>query len=90
MYQLNLFTPSGGGGRPQGTLRDRIAALEKENRDYKHKSKVLNELVDGMCLTVSAAIVTIEGHEHNDKELMLLEADLTELVSMAREEVSKL
>jgi hypothetical protein len=43
-----------------------------------------------MCLTVSAAVVTIEGHEHNDKELMLLEADLTELVSMAREEVSKL
>jgi hypothetical protein len=81
---------SGNGGYPRSTLRDRVAALQKENKEYKHKVDVLTKLVEGLCETVSIAVVTIEGHEHDDKELMLLEADLTELISMANDEVSSL
>jgi hypothetical protein len=88
MHQINCIM-SGNGG-PRATLRGRVAALQKENKDYKRKVDTLTKLVEGLCDTVSIAIVTIEGHEHNDKELMLLEADLTELILMAKDKVSSL
>jgi GGDEF domain-containing protein len=89
MNSLNVIMAAGG-GHPQATLRTRIAVCERENRDLKHKVKVLGDLVDGLCLTISFAILTIEAHEHNDKELMLLEADLAQLVAQAEQEILNL
>jgi hypothetical protein len=36
-------------------------------------------LLDAIYATIAEAVVTIESHEHNDKALMLLEADLSAL-----------
>jgi len=68
---------------PKPTLpshhRGKIAQLQRENRQLNEKVSKLLLLLDAMYATIAEAVITIESHEHNDKALMLLEADLSAL-----------
>ena len=68
---------------PKPTLpshhRGKIAELQRENRQLNEKVSKLLLLLDAIYATIAEAVITIESHEHNDKELMLLEADLSAL-----------
>ena len=68
---------------PKPTLpshhRGKIAQLQRENRQLNEKVSKLLLLLDGVYATIAEAVITIESHEHNDKALMLLEADLSAL-----------
>jgi hypothetical protein len=61
------------------TLIGRTLKLQRENRQLKEKVSKLLLLLDGVYETIADAVITIESHEHNDKALMLLEADLSAL-----------
>ena len=68
---------------PKPTLpshhRGKIAELQRENRQLNEKMSKLLLLLDAIYATIAEAVITIESHEHNDKALMLLEADLSAL-----------
>ena len=68
---------------PKPTLpshhRGKIAELQRENRQLNEKVSKLLLLLDAIYATIAEAVITIESHEHNDKALMLLEADLSAL-----------
>jgi hypothetical protein len=59
--------------------RGKIAELQRDNRQLNEKVSKLLLLLDGVYETIADAVITIESHEHNDKALMLLEADLSAL-----------
>ena len=61
------------------TLIGRTLKLQRENRQLNEKVSKLLLLLDGVYATIAKAVITIESHEHNDKALMLLEADLSAL-----------
>ena len=61
------------------TLIGRTLKLQRENRQLNEKMSKLLLLLDGVYETIADAVITIESHEHNDKALMLLEADLSAL-----------
>ena len=61
------------------TLIGRTLKLQRENRQLNEKVSKLLLLLDGVYETIADAVITIESHEHNDKALMLLEADLSAL-----------
>ena len=60
-------------------LRGRILKLQHQNLLLNEKVSKLLLLLDGVYETIAEAVITIESHEHNDKALMLLEADLSAL-----------
>ena len=68
---------------PKPTLpshhRGKIAELQRENRQINEKVSKLLLLLDAIYATIAEAVITIESREHNDKALMLLEADLSAL-----------
>jgi sulfur transfer complex TusBCD TusB component (DsrH family) len=68
---------------PKPTLpshhRGKIAQLQRENRQLNEKMSKLLLLLDAIYATIAEAVITIESHKHNDKALMLLEADLSAL-----------
>jgi hypothetical protein len=68
---------------PKPTLashhRGKIAELQRDNRQLNEKVSKLLLLLDAIYATIADAVITIESHEHNDKALMLLEADLSAL-----------
>ena len=68
---------------PKPTLpshhRGKIAQLQRDNRQLNEKMSKLLLLLDAIYATIAEAVITIESHEHNDKALMLLEADLSAL-----------
>ena len=68
---------------PKPTLpshhRGKIAELQRDNLQLNEKVSKLLLLLDGVYETIADAVITIESHEHNDKALMLLEADLSAL-----------
>ena len=68
---------------PKPTLpshhRGKIAELQRDNRQLNEKMSKLLLLLDAIYATIAEAVITIESHEHNDKALMLLEADLSAL-----------
>ena len=68
-------------------LRNKIAHLQRDNRHCNYKASELMLLVEGMLHSVSDAIKTIEAHEHNDTVLMVLEADLAELLVVVNDKV---
>ena len=59
--------------------RGKIAQLQRENRQLNEKMSKLLLLLDAIYATIAESVITIESHEHNDKALMLLEADLSAL-----------
>jgi hypothetical protein len=59
--------------------RGKIAELQRDNRQLNEKVSKLLLLLDAIYATIADAVITIESHEHNDKALMLLEADLSAL-----------
>ena len=61
------------------TLIGRTLKLQRDNRQLNEKVSKLLLLLDGVYETIADAVITIESHEHNDKALMLLEADLSAL-----------
>ncbi len=61
------------------TLIGRTLKLQRDNRQLNEKVSKLLLLLDGVYETIAEAVITIESHEHNDKALMLLEADLNAL-----------
>ena len=68
---------------PKPTLpshhRGKIAELQRDNRQLNEKMSKLLLLLDAIYATIAEAVITIESHEHNDKALMMLEADLSAL-----------
>ena len=54
------------------------------------KVSTLLELISGLSHSLSDAVDTIKLHEHNDKALMLLEADLEESLQVTEEQLNTL
>jgi hypothetical protein len=72
---------------PPSQRRNKIAQLERDNRECNSKISVLLEIIDGLKHSVEDAVDTIALHEHNDSALMILEADLTELLDVTNEQL---
>jgi len=72
---------------PPSQRRNKIAQLERDNRECNSKIEVLLEIIDGLKHSVEDAVDTIALHEHNDSALMILEADLTELLTVTNEQL---
>jgi hypothetical protein len=72
---------------PPSQRRNKIAQLERDNRECNSKISVLLEIIDGLNHSVEDAVDTIALHEHNDSALMILEADLTELLHVTNEQL---
>ena len=72
---------------PPRQLRNKIAQLERDNRECNAKVSALLEIIDGLTHSLNDAIDTIALHEHNDNALMLLEADLGELLNVTNEKL---
>jgi hypothetical protein len=72
---------------PPSQRRNKIAQLERDNRDSRRKIEALEEIIDGLKHSVEDAVDTIALHEHNDSALMILEADLTELLHVTNEQL---
>jgi hypothetical protein len=70
--------------------RNKIAQLQRDNRECNRKVSVLLEVVDGLTHSLNDAIDTIALHEHNDNALKLLEADLGELLNVTNEQLINL
>ena len=79
---MNVPTPT-----PPRQLRNKIAQLQRDNRYCNYKASELMLLVECMLHSISDAITTIEAHEHNDTVLMVLEADLAELLIVVNDKV---
>lgn len=77
---MNVPTPT-----PPRQLRNKIAQLQRDNRYYNYKASELSLLVEYMDHSISDAIETIKAHEHKDIALMVLEADLAELLIVVNE-----
>ena len=67
--------------------RNKIARLERVNRNDSRKIAVLLDIINGLSHSVEDAVDTIALHEHNDNALMRLEADLTELLDVTNEQL---
>tara|TARA_R110000850_G_scaffold24625_8_gene71925 strand:+ start:3081 stop:3329 length:249 start_codon:yes stop_codon:yes gene_type:complete len=72
---------------PPRQLRNKIAQIERDNRECNTKVSVLLEIIDGLTHSLNDAVDTIALHEHNDSVLMVLEADLGELLSVTNEKL---
>ena len=72
---------------PPRQLRNKIAQIERDNRECNTKVSVLLEIIDGLTHSLNDAVDTIALHEHNDNALMILEADLTELLDVTNEQL---
>ena len=79
---MNIPTPT-----PPRQLRNKIAQLQRDNRYCNYKASELSLLVEHMDHSISDAIETIKAHEHNDTALMVLEADLAELLIVVNDKV---
>ena len=82
---MNVPTPT-----PPRQLRNKIAQLQRDNRYCNYKASELSLLVEAMSHSISDAIDIIKAHEHNDTVLMVLEADLAELLVVVNDNVLKL
>ena len=74
----------------QRHLRNKIAQLQCDNRLCNYKVSELLLLVESMFHSISDTIAIIEGHEHNDTVLMVLESDLAELLEVANDKLLNL
>ena len=72
---------------PPSQHRNKIARLERVNRNDSRKIAVLLDIINGLSHSVEDAVDTIALHEHNDNALMRLEADLTELLDVTNEQL---
>ena len=72
---------------PPSQRRNKIAQLERDNRECNSKIEVLKEIIEGLSHSINDAVDTIALHEHNDNALMILEADLTELLDVTNEQL---
>jgi|TARA_R110000764_G_scaffold43254_1_gene97302 hypothetical protein len=72
---------------PPSQRRNKIAQLERDNRECSRKIEVLREIIEGLSHSINDAVDTIALHEHNDNALMILEADLTELLDVTNEQL---
>jgi len=72
---------------PPSQRRNKIAQLERDNRECNSKVSVLLEIIEGLSHSINDAVDTIALHEHNDSALMILEADLTELLDVTNEQL---
>ena len=75
---------------PPSQHRNKIAELQRDNRNLNSKVSTLLELISGLSHSLSDAVDTIKLHEHNDKALMLLEADLEESLQVTEEQLNTL
>jgi len=75
---------------PPSQLRNKIAQLQCDNKECNHKVSVLLEIIDGLSHSLNDAVDTISLHEHNDNALMILEADLGELLNVTTEQLNNL
>jgi len=72
---------------PPSQHRNKIAQLERDNRECYRKIASLLDIINGLSHSVEDAVDTIALHEHNDNALMILEADLTELLYVTNEQL---
>ena len=72
---------------PPSQRRNKIAQLERDNRECNSKIEALKEIIEGLSHSINDAVDTIALHEHNDNALMILEADLTELLDVTNEQL---
>ena len=75
---------------PPNQRRNMIAQLQCDNRECNRKVSVLLEIIEGLSHSINDAVDTIALHEHNDNALMLLEADLSELIIVTSEQLINL
>ena len=72
---------------PPSQRRNKIAQLERDNRDNRRKIEALEEIIDSLSHSVEDAIDTIALHKHNDNALKILVADWTELLDVTNEQL---
>ena len=75
---------------PPSQHRNKIAQLERDNRDNSRKIAALLDIINGLSHSVEDAVDTIALHDHNDSALMILEADLSELLGVTNEQLTAL
>ena len=75
---------------PPSQHRNMIAQLQRDNKECNTKVSMLLEIVNGLSHSLSDAVDTIALHEHNDNALMILEADLDELLNVTTEKLINL
>ena len=85
MEVINIPTPT-----PPRQLRNKIAQLEKDNRDCNTKVYKLLLIVDGLLVALNDGVDTIACHEHNDAALQRLEHDYELLIDKTNEGLIKL
>jgi hypothetical protein len=82
---MNIPNPT-----PPGQLRNKIAELQRDNRNYHDRVQVLLGIISGLSHSLNDAVDTIALHEHNDCALMILEADLGESLNVTTEQLNNL
>ena len=72
---------------PPSQLRNKIAQLERDNRECNTKVSLLLEIIEGQSQSISDAIVVIELHDHEHIDLQILEVDLEESMNITNEKL---
>ena len=82
---INIPTPT-----PPRQLRNKIAQLEKDNRDCNTKVSKLLLIVEGLLVGLNSAANTIADHQHNDSALRRERVYLEILIDKTNEGLIKL
>jgi hypothetical protein len=72
---------------PPRQLRNKIAQLERDNRECNTKVSLLLEIIEGQSQIIADAIVVIELHDHEHIDLQVLEVDLEESIKITNEKL---
>jgi hypothetical protein len=72
---------------PPSQLRNKIAQLERDNRECNTKVSLLLEIIEGQSQIIADAIVVIELHDHEHIDLQVLEVDLEESINITNEKL---
>ena len=72
---------------PPSQRRNKIAQLERDNRECNSKVSVLLEIIEGLSHSINDGVDTVSKHQHNDSALKILVADWTELLEVTNEQL---
>ena len=72
---------------PPSQRRNKIAQLERDNRECNSKVSVLLEIIEGLSHSINDAVDTVSKHKRNDRALKILVADWTELLDVTNEQL---
>jgi hypothetical protein len=75
---------------PPSQLRNKIAQLERDNRECNTKVSLLKEIIEGQSQIITDAIRVIELHDHEHIDLQVLEVDLEESINITNEKLAVL